>query len=171
MIDLTPLDVRKKKGDFRKGMRGYETQEVDTFLELVAERFEELVRENLTLKERVERLAEQLQGQEGRERAVQEALVTAQELREQIREQARREADHIVREAESAAQSLAQEADRAIEERRRELGELDRSRTRLLRSLRTFLERELDAVSAEASQEPNWTPPQESGAADREEPV
>ena len=25
MIDLTPLDVRKKKGDFRKGLRGYDT--------------------------------------------------------------------------------------------------------------------------------------------------
>ena len=38
MIDLTPLDVRSKRGDFRRILRGYEPQEVDTFLELVAER-------------------------------------------------------------------------------------------------------------------------------------
>lgn len=44
MIDLTPLDVRKKRGDFAKGLRGYDIQEVDTFLDLVAERMEELVR-------------------------------------------------------------------------------------------------------------------------------
>ena len=43
MIDLTPLDVRKKRGDFRKSMRGYDPQEVDTFLDLVAMRMEELV--------------------------------------------------------------------------------------------------------------------------------
>ena len=29
MIDLTPLDVRNKRGDFRKSMRGYEVQDVD----------------------------------------------------------------------------------------------------------------------------------------------
>ncbi len=40
MIDLTPLDVRKKRGDFGKGLRGYDPQEVDGFLELVAERME-----------------------------------------------------------------------------------------------------------------------------------
>ena len=32
MIDLTPLDVRKKRGDFRKMLRGYDPQEVDSFL-------------------------------------------------------------------------------------------------------------------------------------------
>ena len=45
MIDLTPLDVRKKRGDFGKRLRGYDPQEVDTFLELVAERMEVLVQE------------------------------------------------------------------------------------------------------------------------------
>ncbi len=32
MIDLTPLDVRKKRGDFRRGLRGYDPEEVDHFL-------------------------------------------------------------------------------------------------------------------------------------------
>ena len=36
MIDLTPLEVRKKKGDFRRSMRGYEQQAVDDFIDLVA---------------------------------------------------------------------------------------------------------------------------------------
>ena len=52
MIDLTPLDVRNKRGDFKRLMRGYDPQEVDIFLELVAERLEGLVRENLQLKDR-----------------------------------------------------------------------------------------------------------------------
>ena len=52
MIDLTPLDVRKKKGDFSRALRGYETAMVDEFLELAAERMEELVRENASLRER-----------------------------------------------------------------------------------------------------------------------
>ena len=36
MIDLTPLDVRKKKGDFTRTLRGYDTPTVDQFLDLVA---------------------------------------------------------------------------------------------------------------------------------------
>ena len=49
MIDLTPLDVRNKRGDFKRLMRGYDPQEVDVFLEMTADRLEVLVRENLQL--------------------------------------------------------------------------------------------------------------------------
>ena len=56
MIDLTPLDVRKKRGDFKKSLRGYDPLEVDGFLELVAERMEELVKANMTLEERAQRV-------------------------------------------------------------------------------------------------------------------
>ena len=90
MIDLTPLDVRKKKGDFAKSMRGYEPGPVDHFLDLVAERMEELVRENLGLKERYAQASETLAGYRDRERALNEALVTAQQMREEMRAQAAR---------------------------------------------------------------------------------
>ena len=40
MIDLTPLEVRKKKGDFRRGLRGYDPPQVDDFLDIVADRLE-----------------------------------------------------------------------------------------------------------------------------------
>lgn len=165
MIDLTPLDIRKKKGDFGRGLRGYDPQEVDTFLELVADRLEEVVRENLTLRERVTGLSEQVHGQEGREKAVQEALVTAQALRSEIQEQARREADLVIREAETRAEEVRKEAEAQVEaarrqvqqvldERRRELVELNRARARFLKGFRTLLERELDAVEIEESNTP-----------------
>ncbi len=163
MIDLTPLDIRKKKRDFTRGLRGYDPQEVDHFLDLVAERLEELVKINLTLRERVDRLSEQTQGQEGRERAVQEALITAQSLKHDIQEQARREAELIEREAVAAADRMKREAatavDRAREEMRQavqsraqELVDLNRSRSRFLKGFRNLLERELDAIEvAEAN--------------------
>ena len=71
MIDLTPLDVRNKRGDFKKLMRGYDPQEVDVFLEIAAERLEELVRENIVLRERSESLERQVGAQTGREQAIQ----------------------------------------------------------------------------------------------------
>src|SRR5690606_20275226 len=78
MIDLTPLDIRKKKADFRRGLRGYESAEVDAFLDLVAERVEDLVRENASLRERASSLADSLEAFRAREQAMNEALVSAQ---------------------------------------------------------------------------------------------
>jgi len=128
MIDLTPLDVRKKRGDFTKALRGYETQQVDSFLELVAERLEELVKENLTLAERVERLAEQVEAQTGREKAVNDALVTAQQLRQEISTTAEREAELIRSQAQAEGDRLRSEADRDARDLRveveREVGKL-----------------------------------------------
>jgi DivIVA domain-containing protein len=210
MIDLTPLDVRKKKRDFTKALRGYEPKEVDHFLDTVAERLEEVVKMNLSLRERVEILTERLSGQEGRERAVQEALITAQSLKQNIEEQTKRDSEVILREAETAAESLRSEAEsyadalkreaesyadmvkreadvnaevirreaesraaearrdievasegvrenvkRLLQERRRELVELNRGRARFLKAFRNLLERELDVVEVAESNIPS----------------
>ncbi len=165
MIDLTPLDVRNKRGDFKKLMRGYDPQEVDVFLELVAERLEALVRENIQLRDRTAALQEQVEAQAGREQAVQDALVTAQELRKDIREQSQREADHIMREAESEARRMIAEAEaevrsrlrgieRQMDQSRDSLQELERRRQRFLQEFRGLLQRELDVVEVEEERVP-----------------
>lgn len=154
MIDLTPLDVRKKRGDFRKVLRGYDADEVDSFIEMVAERLEELVKENLKLAERVERLQDQVSQQENREQAVREALVTAQELRRDMRLQARREAELLRREAEGEIEKIIGEAERQLSERQEALAEMERMRLRFLKSFRALLEREMDAVEVEEGRKP-----------------
>ena len=181
MIDLTPLDVRKKRGDFTKALRGYDAAEVDTFIELVAERMEDLVKENLQLKERSERLGEQVDAQDGREQAVQEALVTAQTLRQEVKEQAKREAQLLEREARGRIEQIVQEADRLLDERRAALDDLERHRIRFLKAFRTLLERELDAVEVESNRAPledvtldlelgrgSWTAVEDEAADDEE---
>jgi cell division initiation protein len=176
MIDLTPLDVRNKRGDFKRLMRGYDPQEVDVFLEMVADRLEVLVRENLQLKERTQSLQEQVATQSEREQAVQDALVTAQELRADIRAQSQREAEHAVKEAqaegrnliaraEGEAKRIINEAEAESVERVRELErridlagstiqDLERRRVRFLKEFRSLLARELDVVEVEQEKLP-----------------
>lgn len=165
MIDLTPLDVRKKRGDFKKGMRGYDAQEVDAFLELVAERMDALVREAMGLRERCDKLEDRVASLDGREQAVQEALVTAQSLRKEIQDQARREAELIRREAEEESRRLKEEVlaearhsetevVREVENRRQEIRELERIRARFFHAYRALLERELDALGVREEQSP-----------------
>jgi cell division initiation protein len=152
MIDLTPLDVRKKKGDFRRGMRGYETAMVDDFLELVADRMEQLVRDNLALTERLGRLEEQVHETRDRERALTDALVTAQEMREDMRQQTLREAELARREAESQAARILRDAAESVEREQEALRQLRARQRQVVASYRAFLERELTelAVAAEA---------------------
>jgi len=154
MIELTPLDVRKKRGDFGKALRGYDPEEVDVFLELVAERMEVLVKANLALREERDRLAEKVAVQEGREKAIQDALVTAQELRQDVKEQARREADVLEREARARIELMIAESGRVLTGHRGALEELERQRDRFLKAFRTFLERELDTVEVEMGRAP-----------------
>ena len=165
MIDLTPLDVRSKRGDFKKLMRGYDPQEVDGFLEIVAERLEALIRENMALKERAGALQAQVSSQTDREQAVQAALVTAQELRADIRTQAQREAENIVKaaetegrrliaEAEAAARTKLRSSERRMDQLSDDIQELERRRARFLKDFRRLLERELDVVDVEKDREP-----------------
>ena len=154
MIDLTPLDVRKKRGDFGKGLRGYDPQEVDTFLELVAERMEVLVQENVAFRGRVGELEETVVAQQGREQAIQDALVTAQELRQDVKKQARREASFLEREAQDKIDLMIGESEKLLSEHRAALQELERQRERFLKAFRSLLERELDTVEVEFGRPP-----------------
>jgi DivIVA domain-containing protein len=154
MIDLTPLDVRKKRGDFGKALRGYDPQEVDGFLELVAERMEVLVKENLRFREEIDQLGQKVVVQEGREQAVQDALVTAQELRRDVKEQAHREAKLLEREAQGRVEIMIAESEKLLTEHHSALQELERQRERFLKAFRTLLERELDTVEVEFGRAP-----------------
>jgi DivIVA domain-containing protein len=165
MIDLTPLDVRNKRGDFKKLMRGYDPQEVDVFLEIVAERLEALTRENMALKERTSALQAQVNSQTDREQAVQAALVTAQELRADIRAQAQKEAENVVKaaetegrrlvaEAEAEARTRLRDAERQFDKLEDSIQMLDRRRTRFLKEFRQLLQREMDVVAVEDGRTP-----------------
>src|SRR5690554_1674 len=146
MIDLTPLEVRKKKGDFKRAMRGYDPALVDDFLELVADRLEELVRENLGHEDRIRQLEQQLRDYKECERALTDALVSAQELREEVREQALRDAELARREAEQEAEQIRTNVAQEIEREEQTLKRLRARQAQLARSYRALLERELEEL-------------------------
>ncbi|HEV2147066.1 MAG TPA: DivIVA domain-containing protein [Longimicrobiaceae bacterium] len=149
MIDLTPLDVRKKKGDFARAMRGYDPARVDDFLDLVAQRMEELVRENGTLGARVDGLSVSITEYRERERALNDALVSAQQMREEMREQAQREAELILREARAEGERIVEDAKRQVLTASEALRRLQGQRTRFLRLFRALVERQLAEVEEE----------------------
>ena len=71
-MKLTPLDIRHK--EFRRAMRGYSDEEVDVFLDEIADEFERLFQENIDAQERIQRLEEQLAQYEGLKETLQKTL-------------------------------------------------------------------------------------------------
>lgn len=106
---LTAQDIRQQQFAV-KLFRGFDPQEVDAFLEEMADDFEELARENNLLKEQLGTLEERTKGIEGRERSLHETLVTTQKIAEDFKENARREAELILREAQLRSEKFAQDA-------------------------------------------------------------
>jgi cell division initiation protein len=147
MIDLTPLEVRQKKGDFRRVMRGYDPELVDDFLDLAADRLEELVKENMTLRESVEAVQAEVVVYRQKEQALSDALMTAQQLREEARKQAEKEGELVLREARVAAQAAREEAARQIVREEETLRQVRARRGQMVESFRRLLERELSQLA------------------------
>ena len=147
MIDLTPLEVRQKKGDFRRAFRGYDAELVNDFLDLVADRMEELVKENMGLRDSVSKLDSEVVAYRDKERALSDALMSAQRLREDARSHAEKEGELMIREARLAAETAREEAIRALAREEEALRQARARRARLVESFRRLLERELGELT------------------------
>ncbi len=123
---LTPLDIQQQR--FRTAFRGYETKEVETFLEQAAAAFEELQRETLRLNEELTRSAAEIEEFKRREGTIKRALLHSQKVLDQMQENARREADVIVAEAENKAEKILQHAQGRVAQLQDSIAELRRQR-------------------------------------------
>ena len=179
---LTALDVRRY--DFGTAFRGYEKARVEQFREQVAAELERLVRAGTELEQKARNFHEQLRVFRERDRALNDALVAAQQMGTATREAAEREADLIRREARAVADRILEEArreaERLVSEARREAsrqseqlrGEqrrleeetasLDRVHRTYLAQLRLMAERQLAELSA--AEERTLPPPRRPAA-------
>ena len=143
---LTPLDVRKQ--EFRKSLRGYDTAGVEDFRMRVADVLERANRERQVLEERVHALTEHLRVFREREKAMNEALVAAQQLRQETRAAAEREGQVIVREAEAQAKRLLDEAKSLESTVKARMAETERQFQQYVGGFRALLERQLAELRA-----------------------
>lgn len=147
---LTPLDVRRY--DFGRALRGYNPARVDQFRDQVAEELERLTRINQDLDAKARSFHEQLRAFRERDKALNDALIAAQQLRDDVRGQAEREAQLIIREAQGEAERVIETARAEVRRMEEELDNLDRSRRTYLAQMRTLIARQLSEVEASDSQ-------------------
>lgn len=105
---LTPLDVRR--WEFGSALRGYDRARVDEFKARVADEIEELARRINDLDAKARGFHDQIRSFRERDRAINDALVSAQQLRTDIREQAEKEGSLVLQEARGDADKALGEA-------------------------------------------------------------
>jgi DivIVA domain-containing protein len=152
IFHLTPLDVRRY--EFGRVLRGYDPERVDQFREQVADELERLVRLNQELEQKARSFHDQLKSFRERDKALNEALVHAQQLRSELREQAEKESSLLLREAQQQAEIILTNAQQGIRSLEDELAALDRFRRNYLAQMRVFVERQLAEIAAAEAQPP-----------------
>lgn len=109
-MKITPIDIGSHQ--FARKMRGFDPEEVRSFLNLVSGELERAVVENGALKEELSQIKAGIADYKERERILKETLLTAQKLAGDIKEEARKEAQLIVKEAEFKGTQLIDQAAR-----------------------------------------------------------
>jgi cell division initiation protein len=172
-MELSARDIHEKQ--FHDAWRGYNQEEVDDFLDKVAESFDTTARENVALRERVGELEQALTTSRETEEMLKATLVGAQQAAEKAISQAKEKAGAMVADAEERAaraneetkQRLASvdaeirrkvlDADREHTVRRRELeGTIERLRSfesELRRRLQAFLDQQVKSLETLADDE------------------
>jgi len=143
-VKLTPLDIQKHT--FSQRMRGADPAEVESFLHLVGEDYEALMRERDHLRERIGQLEERVEDLSRNEKMLQQTLVTAQTLSEDLKNTAMREAEIRVTEAELQAEKVLEASHRRAARIAEDIREMKAIRGRLSAALRQTIETHLALV-------------------------
>jgi len=107
-VKITPLDIRRK--EFKRSMRGYSDEEVDVFLDEVADEFERLYQENGEMSERLASLEEQIAGYVSIKETLEKTLISAQMQADETRTNARKEAELILRDADLKSRQIVNDS-------------------------------------------------------------
>lgn len=107
-MKLTPLDIHHK--EFTHSLRGYNEEQVDRFLDEVADEFERLFKENISLSEKLDAAQARLNEFEMQRNTINNTLMAAQRSADEIAAKATNEADAVVRDAEMKAKEIIHNA-------------------------------------------------------------
>jgi len=138
-MKISPMEIQRQT--FATTWRGFDRDEVRTYLAFVAEEVATLQRERDSFGQEVQSLKSIVEDYRHREMILKNTLLTAQRVSDEIRENARRHADGIVKEAEIQADRLIELAQNRARSVERDLVDLRVQRQTVRVEMRAFLER------------------------------
>ncbi len=132
-MKLTPIEIQHK--EFKNKFRGFDCDEVRTFLNVVSEEVEQLRSENEKNTEEMRRLSSLLAEHHEREQILKNTLVAAQRTSEEIVQNAKKQSQVQLKEAELSADRLIEAAQSKAHDVERDILDLKLHKRRILNSV------------------------------------
>jgi cell division initiation protein len=138
-VKITPLDIHQQqfKG---KVFGGLDPEDVDAFLQLVAQTMEDLIRENGELKEQTQRAAADMEEMKQKEVTLRETMLAAQRITEEMKANAQKEAAMVVSEAELKGERILADAENKLIQLNNQIQDLRREKLQFESALKSLLD-------------------------------
>jgi len=146
------MDIEQQQ--FGRSFRGYNEEEVDNFLDRIAKDYEEVLNENIKLKEETERLKSRMEEYSKMDETLRSALVNAQQSASNIKENVQKEAQVMIENAKIEAESIKQQAKQEIYDINNEIEALKKRKYLLLEKLKNTLKLHVRMLNEEILEEP-----------------
>src|SRR3982750_1894646 len=114
MSNLTPLEIQKQL--FARKFKGFDSDEVRAYLQMVAEEMEILIKDVDRMSRENVMLREDLDDHNQRERILKDTLLSAQKVSEDVKSNARKEAELIVKDAELLSERVIAQSMQRVSE-------------------------------------------------------
>ena len=111
---FTPNDIQNKK--FKSAVNGYKKEEVEEFLSIVFTEYDNLYKQNIALNDKINMLTDAIKQYKSMEAALQNTIVTAQNVSEELKRTAQLNSEAMIKEAEQTAKEIIENANRQASE-------------------------------------------------------
>ena len=136
-MNLSPGNIRKQ--EFKNSLRGFDKEEVQSFLEKIADDIDELQKANESLQKELENANYHLSEFRKIEKDIQDTLTKANESSSRTIESAKKQANLMIQEAELKAQQLLEKARESANEVRSAVLQLREEKNLIVAKLKTVI--------------------------------
>lgn len=137
-MKLSALEIKKQ--EFKKTLRGYDTIEVKSFLDVLASQWENLVTENREFSYRISELETQLKDFRQVEKVMHQTMLNAEETSKQTIENAKHTAQNLIKEAELNSQKITDQTRSEMIHIQSQLNLLEAQKNDLINRMKVFLD-------------------------------
>ena len=148
---ITPLEIRQQT--FKKGLRGYEKEDVANYLNSLSMEWEKMLEENKRLKSTLDKTETELQSIKKVESALHQTLLHAEQNSKSMVENAKEDARLKIQEAEARANEILQSALKDRSRIEREIQTLIAQRNDILQQLQLFLKGQQERLATFEAEE------------------
>ena len=144
---IMPIDIDKK--EFSRDKKGYNSREVDEFLDIIVADYEKVLNDNRSMAHKIKALEKQLEEAQKDDNAMVETLETAKKLMADISASAERRAELMMRDAELEAENMLLDAKVNVRKLNDEHELLSAKVRRLKGNFRKMLQAELERLDGD----------------------